>query len=205
MRGRFNRPLVLAVAAVFALVAVVAVASTGSTPAGSGDTRKPHETLLDSFFTFGVVALIPAAVIFVYGLMQRKEIAEEMASGRYRRTGPIALIVFFLVVTGIVYLVRDQGLLPEGSPAGTSRSGRMARRSEIRATTTRTPTRPSSPGYPFSSSSASSRRRSRRFPSRRDGAGKRSARTTLRSPSNSPTCSTRRSTTCARSPTLAAR
>lgn len=123
MRGRLNRPLLLAVAAVFFLVAIVAVASTGSTPSGTGDTRKPHETLLDTFFTFSLVALIPAAVIFVYGLMQRKEIAEEMASGRYRRTGPIALITFFLVLTGIVYLVRDQGLLPEGTLPGTIEIG----------------------------------------------------------------------------------
>ncbi len=114
MRGRLNRPLLLAVAAVFVLVAVVAVASTGSTPAGSGETRKPHELLLDTFFSLAMLALIPAAVIFIYGLMQRKEIAEEMASGRYRRTGPIALILFLLVLTGIVYLVRDTGLLPRG-------------------------------------------------------------------------------------------
>jgi hypothetical protein len=113
VRGRLNRPLLLAVAAVFVLLAVVAVASTGSTPAGTGDTRKPHEMLLDTFFSLGLVALIPAAVIFVYGLMQRKEIAEEMASGRYRRTGPIAIILFFLVVTGIVYFARDNGLLPQ--------------------------------------------------------------------------------------------
>jgi Domain of unknown function (DUF4129) len=114
VRGRLNRPLLLAVAAVFVLVAVVAVASTGSTPAGTGDTRKPHEMLLDTFFSLGLVALIPAAAIFIYGLMQRQEIAEELASGRYRRAGPIALILFLLVLTGIIYLVRDTGLLPRG-------------------------------------------------------------------------------------------
>jgi Domain of unknown function (DUF4129) len=123
VRGRLNRPLLLAVAAVFVLVAVVAVASTGSTPAGTGDTRKPHEMLLDTFFTLGLIALIPAAAIFIYGLMQRKEIAEEMASDRYRRTGPIALILFFLVLTGIIYLVRDQGFLPRGTFAGTIEIG----------------------------------------------------------------------------------
>jgi hypothetical protein len=112
MRGRLNRPLLLAVAAVFVLVAVVAIASTGSTPAGTGDTRKPHETLLDTFFSLALIALIPGAVILVYGLMQRKEIAEEIASGRYRRTSTIALIVFLGIVTGIVYLARDQGLHP---------------------------------------------------------------------------------------------
>jgi hypothetical protein len=113
MRGRLNRPLVLAVAAVFVLVAVVAIASTGSTPGGTGDTRKPHEMLLDTLFSLALIALIPAAAIFIYGLMQRKEIAEEMASGRYRRTSAIAIILFFLVVTGLVYFARDQGLLPQ--------------------------------------------------------------------------------------------
>jgi hypothetical protein len=123
MRGRLNRPLLLAVAAVFVLVAVVAVASTGTTPAGTGDTRRPHETLLDTFFSLGIIALIPAAVIFIYGLMQRKEIAEEMASGRYPRTGPLALILFFLVLTGILYFFRDEGLLPRGVFGGTFEIG----------------------------------------------------------------------------------
>jgi Domain of unknown function (DUF4129) len=109
MRGRLNRPLVLAVAVVFVLVAIVAVASTGSTPGGSGDTRKPHETILDTFFSLALIALIPAAAIFIYGLMQRKEIAEEMASGRYRRTSTIGLVVFLALFTGAVYLVREHG------------------------------------------------------------------------------------------------
>ena len=120
MRGRLNRPLLLAVAAVFVLVAVVAVASTGSTPAGTGDTRRPHEMLLDTFFSLGLIALIPAAVIFVYGLMQRKEIAEEMASGRYRRTSTLGLIIFIGIVTGVVYLLRDnEGILPVSPLGGT--------------------------------------------------------------------------------------
>jgi hypothetical protein len=132
MRGRLNRPLLLAVAAVFVLVAVVAIASTGSTPAGTGDTRKPHETLLDTFFSLAMVALIPGAVILVYGLMQRKEIAEEMASGRYRRTSTVALVVFLGIVTGIVYLARDNpGLLPfitSGEPIQLGPNGEILNR-----------------------------------------------------------------------------
>ena len=113
MRGRLNRPLLLALAAVFVLVAVVAVASTGSTPAGTGDTRRPHEMLLDTFFSLGLIALIPAAAIFIYGLTQRKAIAEEMASGRYRRVSTVGLLVFVGVATGLVYLLRrNDGLLP---------------------------------------------------------------------------------------------
>jgi hypothetical protein len=120
MRGRLNRPLVLAVAAVFVLVAVVAVASTGSTPGGTGDTRKPHEMLLDTFFSLGLIALIPAAAIFIYGLMQRKEIAEEMASGRYRRASTVGLLIFVGVATGLICLLRrNDKLLPFDSFGGT--------------------------------------------------------------------------------------
>ncbi len=108
MRGRLNRPLLPAVAVVLVLVGLVAVASTGSTPGGSGSTRSPSETLLDTFFTFALLALIPGAALLIYGLMQRKEIAEEIASGRYRRTSAIAMIVTVAVITGIVYLLRDR-------------------------------------------------------------------------------------------------
>jgi hypothetical protein len=118
VRGRLNRPLLLAVAAVFVLVAVVAVASTGSTPAGTGDTRRPHEMLLDTFFSLGIVALIPAAAIFIYGLMQRQAIAQEMASGRYRRTSTIGLLIFVGVATGIVYLLRSNDKLLPFTPFG---------------------------------------------------------------------------------------
>ena len=115
MRGRLNRPLVPAVGLVLVLVGVVAVASTGSTPGGTGNTRSPSETLLDTFFTFALLALIPGAAILIYGLMQRKEIAEEIASGRYRRTSAIAMIVTVAVISGIVYLFRGrEGILPFG-------------------------------------------------------------------------------------------
>ncbi len=100
MRGRLNRPLALAVLAVFVLVGVVAVASTGSTPGGSSDTRPPGELLLDTFFSLALVALVPGAVLLIYGLMQRKEIAEEIASGRYRRS-TLATLVFFAFLLGL--------------------------------------------------------------------------------------------------------
>lgn len=86
------------------LVALVAVAATGSTPAGSSDGRRPSDVLLDTFFSLALVSLVPAAALFVYGLLQRKEIARELASGRYPRTTLAAWIVFVSLLTLAVYL-----------------------------------------------------------------------------------------------------
>jgi Domain of unknown function (DUF4129) len=98
MRGRAGR-VALPALVVLALVAIVAVAATGSTPSGGGETRPPSETLLDTVFSLGVVAVILGGILLVYGLMQRTAIAREVASGRYpRHTG--LLVVCFLAVFG---------------------------------------------------------------------------------------------------------
>lgn len=116
MRGRLNRSLMLAVGAVFVLVAVVAVASTGSTPGGTEDTRPPAEILLDTFFSIGLLALIPAAAILIYGLTQRKAIADEIASGRYRRSNLAALVGVALLLGVAVYFgLRDKRLALSGA------------------------------------------------------------------------------------------
>jgi hypothetical protein len=101
--GASRIPLVLAVLAVLVLVGVVAVASTGSTAAGTDETRAPADILLDTFFSLALLALIPAAALFVYGLAQRKAIAREVASGRYRRTGIASFLLFLLLFTAVVY------------------------------------------------------------------------------------------------------
>ena len=85
MRGSVGRALV-PVLGVLVLVGVVAVASTGSTPSGTTDSRPPADTLLDTFFSLALLALIPGAALLVYGLMQRRAIAREIATGKYRRT-----------------------------------------------------------------------------------------------------------------------
>jgi hypothetical protein len=95
--------VVLPALVVLALVAVVAIASTGSTPGGSDDTRPPSESLLDTLFTLGLVAVLAGGVIAVYGLMQRKAIAREVASGRYRRTSIVAFLAFFAVFMAFSY------------------------------------------------------------------------------------------------------
>jgi len=103
MRASATARVFLPAVAVLALVAVVAVAATGSTPSGSTDTRKPADTLFDTIFSLSLVLLIPAAAILVYGLLQRKAIAREVASGRYRRGGLVSFLVFALLFAGGVY------------------------------------------------------------------------------------------------------
>jgi hypothetical protein len=90
---------------VVALVGVVAVASTGSTPAGTSDGRPPADIILDTFFSLALLTLIPAAAILVYGLMQRKEIAREIASGRYKRAG-IGTYLVLMAAIGLVFYLR---------------------------------------------------------------------------------------------------
>jgi hypothetical protein len=94
MRGRATR-VALPALVVLALVAIVAIAATGSTPSGGGDTRPPSETLLDTLFSLGVVAVILGGILLVYGLMQRKAIQREVALGRIRRTSLVSYLAFF--------------------------------------------------------------------------------------------------------------
>jgi Domain of unknown function (DUF4129) len=94
MRGR-AASVALPALVVLALVAIVAIAATGSTPSGGSETRPPSETLLDTIFSLGLVAVALGGVLLVYGLTQRKAIAREVASGRYRRTSLVGYLAFF--------------------------------------------------------------------------------------------------------------
>ena len=116
MRGRPSRPLVTGVLAVLVLVGVVTVASTGTTPSGSGETRPPADIFMDTVFTLTLLALIPGAAILIYGLMQRKEIADEIASGRVRRSNLAAGVLFAVCLAAAVYYGFDERLqLPGGN------------------------------------------------------------------------------------------
>jgi hypothetical protein len=107
VRGNSLRALFPALG-VLALVGVVAVASTGSTPTGDAGARAPAESILDTIISFMLVALIPAAAILVYGLMQREAIAREIASGRYRRMSFLGFAVFMVLLTLVFYFrLRD--------------------------------------------------------------------------------------------------
>jgi heme exporter protein D len=89
--------------AVLGLVAVVAIAAGGSVAPGSNVSRPPAHALIDAIFTLFLLALAAGAVLLVYGLMQRKAIAQELASGRYRRMTLLAYVVYFAVVVGFSY------------------------------------------------------------------------------------------------------
>jgi hypothetical protein len=118
------------------LVGVVAIAARGSTPTGTSDSRPPADAFLDAILSIGLLLLLPAAAMLVYGLMQRKEIARERASRRYLHGGILLFVVVLLPFVVFVYWrlrdfertpidenVTDQivpgGTTPEPLPGGT--------------------------------------------------------------------------------------
>ena len=110
MGGSLRRALVPALA-VLALIGVVAVAATGSIPGGSNRTRTPPDVLFDTIFSFFALALVPAAILLVYGLSQRRAVAEEYAK-RKRWLSNWALVLILLLVPVIVYLHGPPKLRP---------------------------------------------------------------------------------------------
>ncbi len=116
MRGRATS-VALPALVVLALVAVVAIASTGSTPRGSSDSRPPSDSLLDTLLTLGLVAVVAGGVLLAYGLTQRKAIAQEVASGRYRRTSLLSWLVFVGLFTAFSYWRLQGWKLPQQQPA----------------------------------------------------------------------------------------
>ena len=74
MRGRAIA-VALPALVVLALVAVVAVAATGTTPSGSGASRQPSDSFLDTLFSLFLLAVVAGGVLLLYGLTQRKAIA----------------------------------------------------------------------------------------------------------------------------------
>ncbi|MGI8478273.1 MAG: DUF4129 domain-containing protein [Gaiellaceae bacterium] len=109
MRGSSVRALLPGIV-VLALLGIVAVAATGSTERGSDETRRPSDILLDTFFTFALLALLPAAALLVYGLMQRRAIAEEVASGKYRRSGMLVSFIVLACAFTLVWYLRPRHL-----------------------------------------------------------------------------------------------
>ena len=105
MRGRATR-VALPALIVLVLVAIVAAAATGSVSRGSSVTRAPSTTLLDALFTLSLLAVVAGAILLVYGLFQRKEIARQMASGRYPRFTLVGFLAFVVLVTAVVSLFK---------------------------------------------------------------------------------------------------
>ena len=115
MRGRAIA-VALPALVVLALVAVVAVAATGTTPSGSGASRQPSDSFLDTLFSLFLLAVVAGGVLLLYGLTQRKAIAREVASGRYRRTSLVAYLAFMGLFTVIVYWRLGHWKAPQGRP-----------------------------------------------------------------------------------------
>ena len=105
MRGRATS-VALPALIVLVLVAIVAVAATGSESRGSSATRAPSRALLDALFTLSLLAVVAGAILLVYGLFQRKEIARQMASGRYPRFTLVGFLAFVVLVTAVVSLFK---------------------------------------------------------------------------------------------------
>lgn len=111
MRG--NARAVVPALLVLGLVGVVAVAATGSTSTGTDDARAPAAWALDTFLSLGLVLLVPAAVVLVYGLMQRKEIKGQVAAGRFNRPGAITYLVLMGIFAAVTYYrLRDWERVP---------------------------------------------------------------------------------------------
>jgi hypothetical protein len=104
LRGNAARALLPGLL-VLSLVGVVAVAATGSTRGGSDETRRPSDIVFDTFFSLSLLVLIPAAALLVYGLMQRRAIAQEVASGKYRRTSVVSALLFALIFAVVWYFL----------------------------------------------------------------------------------------------------
>jgi uncharacterized membrane protein YphA (DoxX/SURF4 family) len=118
MRGSGVR-IALPAVGVLALVALVAVAATGSTSSGSSDARRPGDMFLDTVFSLILVALVAAAGLLAYGLMQRKAIASEIASGRYPRRSLGAFILFAAIFAIAAYFKirnKDWSFLGDNGP-----------------------------------------------------------------------------------------
>jgi hypothetical protein len=102
-------------AAVLVLVGAVAVASSGSTPSGTDDVRPPSRVLVDTFVSLGMVLVIPGIALLVYGLTQRKAIRQEIASGRYPRSG-FATFAVLMAAFGIASYFRLRDWQPGAPP-----------------------------------------------------------------------------------------
>lgn len=101
MRSSTARALLPALV-VLGLVGAVAIAATGRTGVGSDDSRPPSNLVVDTILSLGLVALIPAAIMLIYGLTQREAIKQEIATKKYRRLGFVAFLVLIATFTALM-------------------------------------------------------------------------------------------------------
>jgi hypothetical protein len=130
--SRARNGLLTAVGVLIALT-VVAIAARGSIPTGEGGTRKPSEALIDILFTLYLLMIAAAAVLAVYLLVLRRQLA---ARGEVRRHGPLERLLVLLVLFGGASLAArrisdlnpinppnvDEGIGPGGTLPGATSS-----------------------------------------------------------------------------------
>jgi hypothetical protein len=106
---------------VLALVGVVAIAAAGSTPSGSNVVRAPQGSVVDTILTLFLVAAIPAAAIYIYGLLYAYEFSTHRGQNRLGFTVVSAILV--MLATVVLYRLRDRNSAEEpiaepGFPGG---------------------------------------------------------------------------------------
>ncbi len=121
MRGRAATAALLLLLVVV-LVAAVAVAATGTTTSGTGATRSPSESLYDSAFTLLLIGVALGGLLLLYGLAQRKAIAAEIATGKYRRTSAAMWLVGCSIFAALFYW----GLVRMRPPEASGEEGELA-------------------------------------------------------------------------------
>ena len=133
MRGRATR-VVLPTLVVLGLVAVVAIA-VDWIDACVGRTRRDRRpsrcsTRCYTPWNLDSSPSSPAGCSSLYGLTQRKAIAQEVASGRYRRTSLVAWLVFVAIFSAFAYWRLQVGSPGAGASMRSRRSaaGRSSQR-----------------------------------------------------------------------------
>ena len=97
--SRVRTALLTALGVLVALV-VVAIASRGSIPAGEGGARGPTQALIDIFFTLYLLGIASSAVMLLYLLLLRRQIAAPGGMD-VRRRKPLETLLTVLVFVGV--------------------------------------------------------------------------------------------------------
>jgi hypothetical protein len=95
---------------VLALIGVVAIAAAGSTPSGTNVVRAPPGEIVDVLLTLFLVAAIPGAAIYIYGLLYAYEFSTKPAK-LGNMLWPAVLVM--LVTLALYYRLRTRGAAEE--------------------------------------------------------------------------------------------
>ena len=100
--SRARKALLTALGVLIALT-VVAIAARGSISTGEGGTRRPSQALIDILFTLYLLMIASSAVLVVYLLVLRRQIAAQ--GGLARRRTPLESLLTAIVLIGATSLL----------------------------------------------------------------------------------------------------